>query len=157
MVIALTQPPAFPSSELKCIAATVYGEARGESDLGQILVARTVLNRVDDARWPQSPCRVVRQRRQYAGFSEAVLRRPAEVSAWERATAAALAAAAGSLQEIKCSSATHFHEASVRPSWVNSDRMVRLCQVDNHIFYKELPYESSAKAVRPNPQGGEAA
>jgi len=42
------------NSALLCLALTVYYEARGEIPDGQIAVAETVINRVEDSRWPDS-------------------------------------------------------------------------------------------------------
>lgn len=133
----------LPERDLTCIASTVYGEARGESEIGQALVAQSVLNRVRDPRWPDDACAVVGQRRQYTGFSQARVARPPGTPAWDLAVAVTNTVALGAFRVGSCSQATHFHTAQSSPTWIRSPRMVRLCQVDNHIFYKELPHESA--------------
>jgi len=42
-----------------CIAAALYGEARGESIDGQIAIADVIRNRVEDARYADDACAVV--------------------------------------------------------------------------------------------------
>lgn len=55
-------------NEIECVAKTVYGEARGESEFGQVLVAFSIVSRTLDPRWPDNACEVVRQKGQYAGY-----------------------------------------------------------------------------------------
>lgn len=52
--------------EIHCLAEAIYHESRGESELGQALVAQTILNRVisKDFR-PGSICSVVKQKGQF--------------------------------------------------------------------------------------------
>lgn len=47
------------------LAAVIYAEARGESDLGKRGVCHVVLNRVNKERWPDTVARVVRQAGQF--------------------------------------------------------------------------------------------
>lgn len=133
-------PAEMQSRDIQCIASTVYGEARGESELGQALVAQTIVNRVRDPRWPDDACAVVGQHRQYAGFSQARTVRPPGNPAWHLAVAVTETVAIGAFRVGSCSNATHFHSTAINPAWTNSPRMVRLCRVDNHIFYRELPH-----------------
>ena len=46
--------------QLQCLADNIYYEAKGESDLGKIAVARVVMNRVD-AGFEKDPCAVIYQ------------------------------------------------------------------------------------------------
>ena len=46
---------------LVCLATAVYFEARGEPFVGQSAVAHVVLNRVEDTRFPNDICSVVKQ------------------------------------------------------------------------------------------------
>ena len=47
--------------ELYCLAMNIYFEAKSEPVAGQYAVADVVLNRVNDARYPNSICKVVLQ------------------------------------------------------------------------------------------------
>ena len=52
--------------QLDCLADNIYYEAGVESRLGKVAVARVVMNRVSDPRWPDSPCKVVYQGAKYS-------------------------------------------------------------------------------------------
>lgn len=134
-VLLAAAPPAQSAADTFCLTATIYGEARGESEIGQALVAKTALNRVADPRWPDSVCGVVMDHRQFAGYGAAWPTKPQDVLAWERAEEIATAVLSGDFRPGSCGAATHFHEASIRPGW--STRIKRLCRVDNHVFYIE--------------------
>lgn len=52
---------------IKCLATTVYHEARGESHNGKIAVAKVVMNRVNNKdRFPNKVCHVVKQKNQFS-------------------------------------------------------------------------------------------
>ena len=44
-----------------CLALNVYYEARSQSVVEQIAVAQVVINRVNDDRYPDTVCKVVKQ------------------------------------------------------------------------------------------------
>ena len=47
--------------EVYCMAQNVYFEARHESMVGKIAVAHVVMNRIEDKRWPNTVCEVVKE------------------------------------------------------------------------------------------------
>ena len=47
--------------EVYCMAQNVYFEARHESMVGKIAVADVVRNRIEDKRWPNTVCEVVKE------------------------------------------------------------------------------------------------
>lgn len=49
----------------KCVIDTVWWEARGESLKGQLAVAHTIFNRVEDPRFKDTPCEVVQRPYQF--------------------------------------------------------------------------------------------
>lgn len=57
-------------SDATLIARTIWGEARGCSDEQKKAVAWCIVNRVDDARFPNSVEKVVTQKYQFAGYSK---------------------------------------------------------------------------------------
>lgn len=120
-----------------CITLAVYGEARGESEIGQALVAQTILNRVSDPRWPDAACEVVAAYEQFDGFK---VPRKIDARAFRLASQVTAAVSEGRFQTGSCSRATHFHAAHSTPGWARSPRMKRLCRVDNHVFYFEEPH-----------------
>src|SRR5262245_59643339 len=46
---------------IRCLAMTIYFEARGEPDIGKLAVAHVVVNRTHDTRFPSSTCGVAQQ------------------------------------------------------------------------------------------------
>ena len=46
---------------LMCMALNIYHEARNQSMVGQVAVAEVVMNRVEDSRFPDTICEVVKQ------------------------------------------------------------------------------------------------
>lgn len=135
--IGATVHGSVPSPERWCAAATVYGEARGESELGQAMVAKVILNRVADDRWPNTICGVAAQHAQFAGYDRAQLRN-LDNTAWRNAERITDAVLEGQFSPGRCGTATHFHNTTAdSPSWARAPRMQRLCRVDNHIFYRE--------------------
>lgn len=55
-----------PQSEIKCFTDNLYYEARGESMIGIVLVGETVINRMEDERWPNTACKVINQKGQFS-------------------------------------------------------------------------------------------
>jgi spore germination cell wall hydrolase CwlJ-like protein len=49
-----------------CLALNMFFEARNESLIGQVMVAEVTLNRVANARFPDTVCEVVWQDRQFS-------------------------------------------------------------------------------------------
>lgn len=52
--------PKINMEHLKCLAANIYYEARGEPFIGQVAVARVVINRIEHG-FASNPCKVVYQ------------------------------------------------------------------------------------------------
>lgn len=55
-------------SPLTCMAVAVYFEARGESPAQQLMVANTIINRVESRRFPNDVCSVVMQKHQFSFY-----------------------------------------------------------------------------------------
>ena len=58
----------YTQQDVEAVARAVYGEARGTSPEEQRLVVWTVLQRLDDPRWPDSITGVVTQPGQFQGY-----------------------------------------------------------------------------------------
>ena len=52
-------------NEILCLSAIIFGEARGEPDMGKVAVAYTAINRKADPNYPKTICEVIRQPKQY--------------------------------------------------------------------------------------------
>ncbi len=127
-----------------CIALAVFGEARGESVLGQAMVAQVVMNRL--ARHPErydDPCDVVNELHQFHAIRDWVFpRNPSAIDerAWIAAIEVTQAVTSGDylIAPPACAQATHFyHVDTPRPAW--ADGMAEVCTVDSHVFLREAP------------------
>jgi len=128
-------------AEENCLARAIYFEARSESELGQLAVARVILNRVKDPDYPKTICGVVYQgsgRRNSCQFSFACdgladdVRQPA---AWTQSKLVAQKALAGDQTVRVIGTATNYHADYVNPKWAKS--MKRLIKIGRHIFYSD--------------------
>ena len=54
------------ASDIQCLTDTVFHEARDQPIDGMYLVYRTVLNRQEDSRWPDTVCGVTNQHKQFS-------------------------------------------------------------------------------------------
>lgn len=128
-------------AEENCLARAVYFEARSESELGQLAVAKVILNRVKDPEYPKSICGVVYQgsgRRNSCQFSFACDGLPDDVksaAAWSNAKRIAQMAISGDAKVAAIGSATNYHADYVNPAWAKSMR--RLIKIGHHVFYEE--------------------
>lgn len=122
------------SEQMQCLAGAVYFESRGEPLTGQLAVAKVVMNRSEDRRFPASYCGVVYQKAQFSFVKNGRMPRIRTGSAaWKRAKAIARIA-----HEDQWDSAAqdslYFHAKYVRPAW--SRRKAPRATINSHIFYR---------------------
>ncbi len=129
-------------AEENCLARAVYFEARSESEMGQLAVAKVILNRTKDPAYPKTICGVVyqgSQRRNSCQFSFACDGMPDDVkspAAWARSKRIAQKAISGEVNMGKAmSQATNYHADYVKPRWARSMR--KLVKIGTHIFYTD--------------------
>lgn len=119
-----------------CLALAMYFEARGEDAHGQSLVGYVVLNRVDDARWPDNVCDVVYQKSrnvcQFSWFCDGLSDVPINGEAWDIAQAMAKDMLDNPVAE-RPTEAVYFHSGAT-PYWAASQTFVE--QHGAHRFYK---------------------
>ena len=124
---------------LDCLTAAIYYEAASEGALGQAAVAQVVLNRMRHPAFPKTVCGVVFQGQerttgcQFSFTCDGAMARQPSAAGWARARAAAASALNGRvIPEVGM--ATHYHTDWVAPYW--AERLVKLRQIDTHIFYR---------------------
>jgi spore germination cell wall hydrolase CwlJ-like protein len=128
-------------AEENCLARAIYFEARSESELGQLAVAKVILNRTRDANFPKTICGVVYQgsdKRNSCQFSFACDGMPDDVrnrEAWDRSKRVAQQAIAGDQSVRIMGAATYYHADYVTPKW--SRTMKKLIKIGHHIFYSD--------------------
>jgi hypothetical protein len=128
-------------AEQSCLATAVYYEARSESELGQLAVAKVILNRVRDPGYPKTICGVVYQGAdrghgcQFSFACDGRAEQPRSGKAWDEARQIASRAMAGEGDVKIISTATHYHADYVQPRWAGT--MKRLIKIGRHVFYRD--------------------
>lgn len=125
--------------ELRCLALNIYWEARSEPITGQVAVAAVTLNRVENKRFPDDVCKVVRQggeirrhRCQFSWWCDGKKDDPVEAEAWRRANTLARLTAAGVIED-PTGGAMWYHADYVEPYWAEAKKQVT--KIGKHIFY----------------------
>ncbi len=119
-----------------CLALAMYWEARGEGEKGMYAVGSVVMNRVQDKRFPDSACAVVKQGGetapcQFSWWCDGKSDRPTNKRSWARAMHVANQVLHGRRSD-PTRGALFFHSTSVNPGW----RLKRSARVGDHIFYR---------------------
>lgn len=124
------------TESILCLATAVFFEARSETIEGQMLVAETVMNRVEHSAYPNNVCEVVFQRKQFSfthdGNSDNMYNYKTTSDEAARKNAIAVAKKIIHSQR-QYPEVTHYHATYVSPYWVND--MHYVTQVGQHIFY----------------------
>jgi spore germination cell wall hydrolase CwlJ-like protein len=132
---------------IMCLAMAVYFEARGEPMVGQVAVAQVVMSRVEDDRFPDTVCEVVKQGYYYSWNADFPIKHKCQFSFWcdgkpetiedeyafQWAKNVAEATIHGKLYDTT-QGATHYHAYYVKPSW--SKHLTRTVRINDHIFYR---------------------
>jgi spore germination cell wall hydrolase CwlJ-like protein len=128
--------------ELLCLAENDYWEARSEDIAGRIAVARVVLNRAMDPRFPNNICDVVKQKKgpgehcQFSWVCEHKTDEAMDPKAWRDS----LKIAAAVLQK-DCAipdptgGALWYHASFTRPNWAAGFESTTI--IGTHVFYRE--------------------
>ncbi len=126
------------------VAATVYGEARGESDLGKLAVAFVIANRVRrPSWWGKDWTTVCLKPFQFSCWNRddrnrAAILGPKPVDVWRRCLEAADLAMLGATRD-PTAGATHYFAPAVTktpPAW--AAQMVQTLVVGKHVFLREV-------------------
>lgn len=150
--------------DLECMATNIYHESKNQSKLGMIAVARVVMNRVRDRRYPDTVCDVIYEgpvteswktrqdpnlpdeeriyypRRDRCQFSWYCDGKPDDVIskknniAWRLAQDVAIEVLAFDKYNGIVEGATHYHADYVNPAW--NKTITLITKVDDHIFYR---------------------
>lgn len=128
-------------NELRCLALTIYFEARSESETGQRAVGHVVMNRVADRRYPDSVCEVVHQggertrhRCQFSWWCDGQSDEPVNRKAWDKSLRIARKIYFGDLKDTT-DGALWYHAVYVKPYWSNI--LIQGEKIGQHIFYLE--------------------
>lgn len=150
------QPGESATEELHCLALNIYWEARNQSRVGMIAVARVVMNRVKDNRFPDTICKVVydgpiskwwleekgkevpvRHKCQFSWYCDGKSDEVPEQDlgyTWRIAQEIAWDIIYDDRWAGVIDGATHYHANYVKPHWRKSLHYVG--RVDDHLFYR---------------------
>ena len=130
------------------MAANIYHESKFQSMLGQLAVGQVVMNRVEDSRFPNTVCEVVKQAVTHKGTDKPILHKcqfswycnglddtpDLESDEWYNAKRYARMGLYGTITLDFTEGATHYHATYVRPSWAKTK--TKTTRIDRHIFYR---------------------
>lgn len=120
--------------QLKCLAVNAYHEARGEGVDGIKAVTNVVLNRVEDPRFPDTPCETVYQKTgRVCQFSWVCQGKgePSNTNTFERVEHIVSEVYIEEREDIT-KGALFFHSRQVSPGW----RRAVTTRIGNHVFYR---------------------
>lgn len=139
--------------ELVCLALNDYWEARSETMAGRIAVARVVLNRAMDTRFPSNICEVVKQSKlvgtsqacQFSWFCDDKADIPYEADAWRTSLkiAAAVLQIDSSIPD-PTGGALWYHADFMRPVWAGDYETTTI--IGTHVFYRDPDGDRSRTA-----------
>jgi len=136
--IKYTQLTKEAQRQVDCLAENIYHEAAYEPLDGRVAVALVTLNRVNDPRYPNNICSVVKQRIKYtcqfSWYCESG-KRVRNLTAYMEAKRIALHVYAN-YEQLKdlTHGALFYHADYVNPRWSG---LVKTVVIGRHIFYKE--------------------
>jgi|TARA_B110000858_G_scaffold180879_1_gene218878 spore germination cell wall hydrolase CwlJ-like protein len=139
------------TTSLVCLAMNIYFEARSEPVAGQIGVTEVVMNRVNDDRYPNTVCEVIKQgptrpswkdhtvsypvknRCQFSWYCDGKADKIRDQAAWTQALTVAQAVLDNPNKHI-VKGATHYHAYYVKPGWASSKTPTAM--IGDHLFYR---------------------
>ena len=136
-----------------CLALNTYHEAKNQSLVGQIATAQVVMNRVEDKRFPNTICEVVKQgptrpswedpkkeypikhRCQFSWYCDGKSDDPKEPTTYGALYDMALDLVYGDITVVDITEgATHYHADYVYPAWRKTK--TKTIEIEDHIFYR---------------------
>ena len=134
----------FP--QVECMALNIYYESRGSNLADKAAVADVVLNRVNDTRYPDTVCGVVKQglqdangnmRRnkcQFSWYCDGKADNPQNQDLYVEAQSIAWNMVEEGKYRGITEGATHYHATYVNPRWASTLQLVG--RIGAHIFYR---------------------
>lgn len=132
------------TSEVNCLTAAIYKEARSEPLKCQKAVAEVILNRAEHPGYPDSICKVIKQPKQFSWWDNSEANRKLlkgsteglnklDMLAYQEAKQIALLAYTGLLEgHPALEESLHFATLETSNKWIRKKKVKMLCQ--NHKF-----------------------
>jgi spore germination cell wall hydrolase CwlJ-like protein len=141
------------NDEMKCLADNIYWEARNQSFAGMVAVGNVTMNRVNDPRYPDTICEVVKQGPTQRSWTDPTKYYPVrhrcqfswycdgkpdiipdeDYALYEHIRTTTLRISSGWFGDNTFGS-THYHATYVKPEW--AETKTKMTQIGDHIFYK---------------------
>jgi spore germination cell wall hydrolase CwlJ-like protein len=129
---------------IACLALNIYFEARDQPIDGQVAVTQVAINRVNDPRFPDSHCEVIKEgpvrnglpiigRCQFSWYCDGLRDTPKNQDAYRWAVVVAIGVLDKKYEDL-VNGATHYHADYVSPSWSTEKTVV--VKIGDHIFYR---------------------
>ena len=152
-VITTDKPTYSPSEHIQCLAMNMYHEARDQGTAGKLAVSAVVMNRVNDSRFPNTICEVVKQgptrkswrdptvsypiknKCQFSWYCDGVSDEVKDEKTYQKILDFARLIMHNDIQFVDITDgATHYHADYVKPDW--ADTKTRTTEIGDHIFYR---------------------
>ena len=146
-------PKDLKSEAVECLALNMYHEARGQGTAGELAVTTVVMNRVNDSRFPNTICGVVKQgptrpswkdpkilfpikhKCQFSWYCDGKSDKPRNKKTYEKMKDFAKTLLSNKLLFLDITDgATHYHADYVNPSWAKTK--TKTVEIQDHIFYR---------------------
>ena len=140
-------------SEIECLALNMYHEARNQGTAGLLAVSNVVLNRVQDERFPDTICGVVKQgptrkswrenggmipiknRCQFSWYCDGKSDEPSDEVTYEQLYELSVDILSTDFPYLDITDgATHYHADYIFPAWAITK--ARTIEIEDHIFYR---------------------
>ena len=119
-----------------CLIYTLYNESRGESDMANIMVLNVIFNRVKSDHFPNTPCKVVKQNKQFSYLFDGKSDKMRNLKQVKRLTKLVDKYLLNKEVFLSLSQGSdHYHTNNISPTWSKSKRMNKVAVIDNHTFY----------------------
>ncbi len=119
--------------EVTCLTENIYFEARDQSIIGQIAVGQVTLNRYMSKRYPNTICKVVKQKLQFSWYWDGKSDIMKETRAKEQSYKVAIGVLSGKYLD-PTKGALYYHNFTVSPYWIKNLKLTTI--IDSHLFYK---------------------
>lgn len=132
LLIASVFPSVSFADEIKCLAETIYHEARGGTDAQRSGPAFVVMKRLKDSRFPKSICGITRQKHPVVQFPWSQNKKEIkELSVWEECVELAKRIYNGQIED-PTRGALFFHAKGANIKWKN---LRKIYDDGLHIYY----------------------
>lgn len=141
-----TKAKSVITTQLDCLTANIFFEARGENAAGMKAVAKVTMNRVASKKYPKTLCAVVFQKMQFSWTHQqdwqSIVRvlkgdmsafKSKDIAAYSQARIIAQMAVKGLVKIPELKESLWYHTTAVNPKW--NRKMQQVAKIGNHVFY----------------------